>query len=77
MERLAVEAIPRGDRVQGGGDEVDGHDVDDAALEADQRRPLRDRVTQALLDEAPRYADAVVRLDMTRQVSEIVFATRA
>jgi D-glycerate 3-kinase len=36
-----------------------------------------DRVTQAMLDEAPRYADVVVRLDRRRQASDVVFNTRA
>lgn len=36
-----------------------------------------DRLTQAMLDEAPRYADVVVRLDATRQALDVVFNTRA
>jgi D-glycerate 3-kinase len=36
-----------------------------------------ERVTRAMLDDAPRYADVVVRLDARRQASDIVFDTRS
>ena len=48
VEGHTVETLAMADRIQGSRHEVDRHDVDLAAFEADQRHPRRDRVAQSL-----------------------------
>ena len=61
MEALAVEALLVREIVERVGDEVDRHDVDAPAFDADHRHPRRQRVAQLLqrLEEVVRAVDLV------------------
>lgn len=65
MEALAVEAFPVRDVIECIGDEIDRHDVDPAALDADHRHPLREQLAHPLqcLEEIVGTVDLV---DLTR-----------
>ncbi len=63
VEGAAVEAVEMGEMVHRGDDEVDRHDIDPAALDADHRDPRGHGVAQ-LLDQLEEVVGAVDLVDL-------------
>ena len=63
VEGAAVEPVEMGEMIDRGDDEVDRHDIDSAALDADHRNPRGHDVAQ-LLDELEEVVGAVNLVDL-------------
>ena len=63
VEGPAIEPVEMGEVVDRGDDEIDGHDIDPATLDADHRNPGRYGVAQ-LLDELEEVVGAVDLVDL-------------
>ena len=78
MKHASVETILMGDVVDCLGDEIDGHEIERSPFGADERHPLRERVTH-LLDELERVVRPVdpIRLARIRRPDDHSWAVDA